>query len=345
MDIKVVFSTRAYASVLAETTEKIKTETGGLFLGAYENGIWYVVEAIDPGPKSIFEVAYFEYDQAYTQHLIRKVANLYAAELRLIGLWHRHPGSFDVFSSTDDGTNSKYARLNEQGAVSALVNIDPKFRITMYHVARPCKYSKIDYEVGDGLIPPELMAFKTPGRFEQIMGKIMLHNKSDSQTDGYHKSVSFTGFLKTIAPYLSDSICEEIVPEPSMEEEDVREKIIDALIDDVSFLADNVGVELTVLQRGKNIVLVQEAIEGITRLYFAYSEAGGKAVFEYKGKSYYYENGMFRKLFIRAAADKGKENVPDVENASAKLGSNEGALGTVLRIIRNKSGEKNNGQH
>ena len=31
--MKAVFSDRAYASVMAETTEKIQTETGGLFLG------------------------------------------------------------------------------------------------------------------------------------------------------------------------------------------------------------------------------------------------------------------------------------------------------------------------
>ena len=54
--MKVVFSDRAYAAVLAETTEKIKTETGGLFLGAVERDTWYIVETIDPGPKSIFEV-------------------------------------------------------------------------------------------------------------------------------------------------------------------------------------------------------------------------------------------------------------------------------------------------
>lgn len=74
--MKVVFSDRAFAAIMAETTEKIKTETGGLFLGSFEDGIWYVIEAIDPGPKSIFEVAYFEYDQQYTQHLINKIANL-----------------------------------------------------------------------------------------------------------------------------------------------------------------------------------------------------------------------------------------------------------------------------
>ena len=72
--MKVVFSNRAFASILAETTEKIKTETGGLFLGTVEDDMWYVIEAIDPGPKSIFEVAYFEYDQKYTQHLINKIA-------------------------------------------------------------------------------------------------------------------------------------------------------------------------------------------------------------------------------------------------------------------------------
>ena len=58
--MRVVFSNRAYASVLAETTEKIKTETGGLFLGTVQDDTWYVIEAIDPGPNSIFQVAYFE---------------------------------------------------------------------------------------------------------------------------------------------------------------------------------------------------------------------------------------------------------------------------------------------
>ena len=142
--MRVVFSNRAYASVLAETTEKIKTETGGLFLGTVQDDTWYVIEAIDPGPNSIFQVAYFEYDQKYTQHLINKIANLYDRQLALIGLWHRHPGSLDQFSSTDDGTNAKYAAMRNEGAISALVNIDPTFRITMYHVDKPCRYKKYD---------------------------------------------------------------------------------------------------------------------------------------------------------------------------------------------------------
>ena len=79
--MNVVFSNRAYVALLSETQEKIKTETGGVFLGYYENETWYIVETIDPGPASIFEVAYFEYDQKYVNHLINKIARLYRKNL------------------------------------------------------------------------------------------------------------------------------------------------------------------------------------------------------------------------------------------------------------------------
>lgn len=58
--------------------------------------------------------------------------------------------------------------MRKQGAISALVNIDPTFRITMYQVERPCRYRKIAYDVGDNLIPNELLKFKTPERFYSI---------------------------------------------------------------------------------------------------------------------------------------------------------------------------------
>lgn len=47
--MEVVFSQRAIAAVMAETAEKIQTETGGLFLGKVIGDTWYVVESIDPG--------------------------------------------------------------------------------------------------------------------------------------------------------------------------------------------------------------------------------------------------------------------------------------------------------
>ena len=195
--MRVVFSDRAYAAVLAETTEKIKTETGGLLLGKLQDDEWYVIEAIDPGPKSVFQVAYFEYDQQYTQHLINKIANLYDVPLSLIGLWHRHPGSLDQFSSTDDGTNSKYANMRPEGAISGLVNIDPVFRLTMYHVSSPCKYSKISYVVGDDLIPGELLKYKSVDRFTEIMNNLMSERVSSLHIK--KSNLSLRSFLEKIS--------------------------------------------------------------------------------------------------------------------------------------------------
>lgn len=341
--MRVVFSNRAYASVLAETAEKIKTETGGLFLGTYSDGTWFIVEAIDPGPKSIFEVAYFEYDQAYTQHLIRKIANLYATKLELIGLWHRHPGSFDVFSSTDDETNSKYALRSEHGAISALVNIDPDFRITMYHVNRPCRYAKIKYEVGDELFPDGLLEFKEPSVFEDLMKKIGSQKSAVPQANGeYHKSVSFAGFLKTIAPYLSQYACKDIICKPALDEQEVRERLIDLLLDDLAFFAEEAGIEVTVLQREKYIIIAQEAIDGITRLYFAYSEKDGQGVFEYDGKSYFYKSGLFKEVFQEAIKGKQQKPASEIRPAGSSAAHVHGRSGLdgLLRIF---AGGKNGG--
>lgn len=293
--MKVVFSDRAFAAIMAETTEKIKTETGGLFLGSFEDGIWYVIEAIDPGPKSIFEVAYFEYDQQYTQHLINKIANLYDKKLTLIGLWHRHPGSFDQFSSTDDGTNSKYARMRKEGAISALVNIDPEFRLTMYHVDQPCRYSVIEYDVGNHLIPDEMLRYKSPEKFANLMAGII----SDEYKD-FHPSVSLNGFLKTVLPYMKRIKINEVFTE--VKNRDIAtERILDELVEDSAFLADEQGIEYSISQVDQFICLSQDAIDVSVKLYFRYIAKNDIVVFSYKNECYLYESNAFRRAFEQAS--------------------------------------------
>ncbi len=180
--MEVVFSKRAMTALLVETREKITTETGGVFLGKYESGVWYIVETIDPGPNSIFQPAYFEYDQDYINHLINKVSRLYENQLDLVGLWHRHPGSLDTFSMTDDGTNKQYAQLAEYGAISGLVNIDPEFRLTLYHVSLPLKYEKITYSVDDTRIPSFISILKEPSEYSKQLGKIQEMSKRKEKT-------------------------------------------------------------------------------------------------------------------------------------------------------------------
>jgi hypothetical protein len=160
----VVFSNKAYNAIIRESFAKDPVETGGILLGhILDNGIWIVMEVLPPGIHCIFERAYFEYDDAFVNYLAQSVANQYKEPLDLLGLWHRHPGSMDYFSSTDDGTNITFSKLNSKGVISGLVNIDPQFRLGIYHMPklksslgnnRP-PYEKVSVEVGDDIIPEE----------------------------------------------------------------------------------------------------------------------------------------------------------------------------------------------
>lgn len=294
--MKVVFSDRAYASIMAETAEKIETETGGLFLGVCEGDVWYVIEAIDPGPKSIFEVTYFEYDQKYTQHLINKIANLYDTKLDLIGLWHRHPGSMDVFSATDGGTNSDYAKMRPEGAISALVNVDPDFRLTVYHVARPCRYRKITYETGTEKIPEKYMRLKTADRFEQIM-KNRLSPKTGSGQ--YHRAARLKPFMKLITPLLEERETDLRISKHSEEEASVRNRIVDVMLSDILFMTEKLEIEMSVFPKDNWVALLQNGLEGQDQLTVGYLESEEQFLFHYDGKNYLYEEGLFERLFMQ----------------------------------------------
>lgn len=154
---QVVFSSRAHAAIVAETHQQHPNETGGILLGHHCAGRWLVIEAIDPGPGSHFSPTTFEYDTAYVNHLARKVAAVYERPLSLIGLWHRHAGSFDRFSGQDDQTNARYAEKSPAGAISCLVNLDPTFRITAYHVPADLAYRRLPVRIGDQSIPSALL--------------------------------------------------------------------------------------------------------------------------------------------------------------------------------------------
>ena len=163
----VIFSNRAYNAIIRESFHKDPIETGGILLGYVIDEDWIVMEILPPGIHSIFKYAYFEYDQEFVNYLADSVANQYQMPLTLLGLWHRHPGSMDSFSTTDDGTNISFAKQNECGVISGLVNIDPKFRLTMFHLSnndifpdsRP-RYRKVEVLVGDDYIPEELFVLR-----------------------------------------------------------------------------------------------------------------------------------------------------------------------------------------
>lgn len=149
---EVLFSRRAHAAICAETLEHHPLETGGILLGHFHQQRWQVLEAIDPGPGARCTATTFEYDRSYVNHLASKLARQYRQPLQLIGLWHRHPGSFDRFSDEDDRTNRRFAAMTPHGALSCLVNLDPVFRLTAYHVPEDLAYQRLPVIVGDALI-------------------------------------------------------------------------------------------------------------------------------------------------------------------------------------------------
>ena len=249
-----------------------------------------------------------------------------------------------MFSGTDDGTNTKYAKLNDAGAISALVNLDPDFRITMYHVARPCRYTKIRYQVGDALIPKELFKYKTPEHFKMLMQNI-LNPRGEIRC-----SASLAAFMKRLSPYLQEQVFDGIVKEPEIEEESVGEKMTDILLDDLMFFGDEAEMIVSVVRRGKYVVILQEAVEGIQRLYFAYDEAEDRAIFEYEGRAYVYDQGLFKRLFLRSVEDERNGIIVDTEAEQEPVNESEAQQihrsgNVILRLIHGGRGEGGKNEH
>lgn len=303
--MKVVFSDIAYNALLAETYEKIRTETGGVFLGYYDNGTWYIVETIDPGPKSIFRQDYFEYDQPYTAHLINKRARLYEHKLSLIGLWHRHPGSFDIFSSTDDGTNATYAKLSPEGAISILVNIDPVFRLSVFHVSvdstgRP-KYAQIPYSVGDDKIPAVYRQFK---RTDEL--KLCIDRNGIRKMGLWHYVAQKVTHLQLVdvskLSENSDIVCLQQACEHSIPEEDmvmsadqVKNAIIDNVIDEITYLSDSIGFKTSAVWKDDALQIFEINADN-TRSHafsFVYLRKLNCCGIDFNGEIYLCEAGMF----------------------------------------------------
>lgn len=172
----VVLSNRAYLSVLSEVYSRDPLETGGIFFGNVKNGVWYVAEASDPGVYTLHTRAHHEMDNNYHNHIYPVLSRLYRHGLCLLGLWHRHPGSLDTFSSDDDCTNHSFAEVIGNGAVSMLVNLDPTARLTCYYLSKNGEYRTVPVMVGDKY-------FAGTGFLELTTPEALLKNKDRLQAE------------------------------------------------------------------------------------------------------------------------------------------------------------------
>lgn len=161
--IKIVFRSDAFVAMVSELECAGILETGGILIGVIHDETWYVVDHIDPGYKNVVRtVVGFEYDQEYVNHLATVRNRAYGEALSVLGLWHRHPGSFDSFTSTDKKTNEGFARISEQGAISLIINLDPILRISAFHLTSSGEYSRIEnISIAAGALPEDISKQRT----------------------------------------------------------------------------------------------------------------------------------------------------------------------------------------
>ncbi len=161
----VVISQRAKAGIISEVILNNSVETGGVFLGYIKNSVWYVVECLDPGISTKNTTYRFSWDADYVNHLFHRVRNLYNVPLSILGFWHRHPDSMDFFSDEDKGTIDEHLKsMQDTGLLSMLVNIDPDFRMTFYHVNGD-HLMKVGYDIGDEYFPDAAFQFVSEYNF------------------------------------------------------------------------------------------------------------------------------------------------------------------------------------
>ena len=165
----VLLNDRAYASIISEVLKNGKNETGGVLVGNIVNGIWYVIDSLDPGLETTNQQTYFQWDADYVNHLVETISLIYRYPVTILGFWHRHPGSMDFFSATDEDTIRSNLRESRFGLLSMLVNIDPELRMSFYYCWEESLH-RVHYDVGDEYFPVELLEYAAPSRIAENIG-------------------------------------------------------------------------------------------------------------------------------------------------------------------------------
>ena len=269
----------------------------------------------------------------YITHLIDKIVRLYSHKLTLIGLWHRHPGSLDRFSVTDNGTNSEFAKLNASGAISALVNVDPDFRITPYHVLWPLKYKKIKYRVGDEFIPEYILKLKNPD-VPLEFAKEYTNKRFSVDKQIVTPKVSLGDLLEKVKQKF-DLVPYEVSSEDLLfkDAEKYKDFLVDSLLDDIEHLTEKCGLSLHIEHNNPYVGISHKSVNGsITKIYFAYVSTRRQIMFSYNDVKYLYEPRFFTGLLTESVLSK----VTFKAGTQRKIGFDINSGGG------NKTGEKDN---
>ena len=134
--MSVVIGKSAYNSLLDECRKYMKDEleTGGVFLGYYVEGKYYITHCIDSGKFAKRSENSFTYDVEYIVKQANEIIKKSKRFIRLLGLWHSHWSAPAIFSKPDKIMNQKYVNVLSANIISAIVTYEDSFVINMFEV-------------------------------------------------------------------------------------------------------------------------------------------------------------------------------------------------------------------
>lgn len=264
--------------MLAEVYERVETETGGILLGHRDGDTWYVLESVEPGPKSIFKPTYFEYDDDYVTYRANKLSRLYKCSVELLGLWHRHPSLMKTFSSTDDGTNKIYSDML-RGAISGIVTLGNGFEITMYYVPPNLHYEKIEWVIDDEQIPQDFLSYYDMEYYKDLINETAKKIYGSRYRIGMSSSVYQKSNLQI--PNLTN-VDRSYIPEDRPVKRGILASIVEKIADTINDMFEGADEEEysdeeydTTAQEESDIAYIFDAIEPEIA-YLQQLEAKGK---------------------------------------------------------------------
>ena len=138
-------------------------------------------------------------------------------------------------------------------------------------------------------------------------------SKSGKSGKGDKKPDSLAAFFKRILSGLSEYETDESFTDSEMNEQNTLEETLDRLIEDVTFMSDEIGIVMKVAARQRRIVFEQETEDRITRVYFGYDKETDITFLEYDGNYYQYASGLFKKLYEEASKPVSKIEEMDTQ--------------------------------
>jgi len=207
----------------------------------------------------------------------------------------------DTFSSTDDGTNAEFAVLNDGITISAIVNVDPDFRLTLYTVEiDPLRYSKTRYETDDSKIPDEIRVIAFYKDIEkQINDLTRMENNPIRKLFQRRGKKSFRELIENQLTKSEKYKGKHI--ELLMNDESDREFLIDNyIVDEILFCEDN-GIPYIFDSSGENKVKLTIGKDDPDLKFSFYmaiipdeEENGKQPMFTYQGRLYPYKGNLLK---------------------------------------------------